>query len=80
MMKVSTLAPRSWRDVAFRDHSIRRVNRFERIEKKIRPDFDHKRLWLDDWEDFSEVRYRNVESLPLVQTSGGAVPLSVQLD
>lgn len=56
----------SWREVAFRDLSTREINRFEERERKLRLSFDQKRLWLDDWKDFSEVRERQVESLPIV--------------
>ena len=56
----------SWREVAHRDLSLREVNHFEERWRKLSIQFDSKRLWLNDWKDFKEVRKRPVESLPIV--------------
>lgn len=76
---VKVTAPRSWREVAFRELDIARINRFETTIKKIRPDFDSKRIWLEDWKSFRDVRRRNVDSLPLPLIDGTARPVPVDL-
>lgn len=65
-MSANRIAAISWRETVFRNESLRMINRFVSVDKHIRVDFDTKRLWLDDWRDYSDVGKRVVESLPLV--------------
>jgi len=55
----------TWREIAHRGWSTDKINLFSDIHKCIRVDFDQKRLWLHDWENWEEVLTRPVESLPL---------------
>lgn len=63
--KIIETKPLSWRQVAFRNLDPDQINHFVEVEKEITPAFDNKRFWLNDYTDFAEVRYRNVESVPL---------------
>lgn len=56
----------TWREIAFRGWCRDMINRFDVIPKKIDINFDQKRLWLDDWTDWSQVLKQNVDSLPLI--------------
>lgn len=62
--------PYSWREIVHRNLDPRNINRFEAIEKKLYIRFDKKRIWLDDYNDFSEVKDRVVTSLPVHQSIG----------
>ncbi|MBA7530895.1 hypothetical protein ES705_23106 [subsurface metagenome] len=59
----------TWREVAHRGWSNDNINLFSSLHKCIRVDFDQKRLWLQDWENWEEVLKRPVESLPLEANS-----------
>lgn len=63
---ISRVAPRGWREILHRKLPVEEMNRFVLQEKHLRVAFDRKRLWLEDWRNYSEVRQRTVESLPLV--------------
>lgn len=63
-VSIPTHRPLSWREAAFRGVDTSKVNRFMDFDKKIRPDMDHKRLWLEDWKTFKDVMKHTVESLP----------------
>lgn len=65
-LRSDRFAPLSWRVVVQRGLPNEMINRFVDQPRKLSVAFDTKRLWLDDWTDFSEVNKRNVESLPLV--------------
>lgn len=54
----------SWREVANRKMDIEYINRFIAAYKDLDLNFDTKRIWLNDYKDFSEVLHRNIESLP----------------
>lgn len=60
--RVTATAPHSWREVAFRGMELDQINRFVEQTKEVPVYGDAKRLWLNDWEDFSDVRVRNVTS------------------
>lgn len=57
--------PLTWRTVAVRHLNTDRINRFEEVPRELDVRFDRKRLWIDDWKDFSECMERNVSSFPL---------------
>lgn len=65
-MSIKRIAPQSWRETVFRNQSLRLINRFLETEKELKLNFDRKRLWLDDYTNYKQVRERTVESLPLV--------------
>lgn len=64
LLNISKERPYTWREVAHRGLSLDRINRFEEIPRKLRLNFDNKRIWLHDYEDYSEVFKRQVESVP----------------
>lgn len=55
----------SWREVAFHGWEHDKINLFEEQIKEVSCDFDRKRLWIDDYQRFSDILKYNVESLPL---------------
>lgn len=56
----------TWREVAFHNWSVDLINRFSHVDKKIDINCDQKRLWLNDWNNFSEVTKHKVDSIPFV--------------
>ena len=54
----------SWREVAHRNMHIDNINKFELLDKKLKVNFDTKRMWEDDYTDYSEVMKRIVYSYP----------------
>jgi hypothetical protein len=58
--------PYSWREVAHRNMDLTMINRFSNIPRDMNLNFDIKRIWLDDYKDFSEVRERVVDSVPRI--------------
>ena len=56
--------PFSWREVAHRKMDMDMINRFTDITKDMDLNFDRKRIWLEDYKDWSEVRERSVISVP----------------
>ncbi len=56
----------TWREVAFRGWDSSNINLFDELPKVININFDHKRLWIDDWKSWKEVMHRTVESYPLI--------------
>jgi len=65
-MDISKVRPFTWREVAHRNMDFDRINRFENMERRLRVNFDSKRIWLDDYKSFKEVRRRNIESVPWI--------------
>lgn len=63
-LNVVKLRPFTWREIAHRSMSFNKINRFEDVDRNLRLNFDTKRIWLEDYKDFSEVFKRNVESVP----------------
>lgn len=63
-LNVSRRRPFSWREVAYRGLPHDMINKFEELERALSLNFDTKRIWLDDYEDYSEVLKRNVDSVP----------------
>lgn len=59
-----TRQPLSWRQALLRNHEHMEINKFIEQSKRLRPDMDTKRIWLDDWKDWSEVLTRQVDSVP----------------
>jgi hypothetical protein len=55
----------TWREVAFHSWDTDRINRFEPCMKKMRVDFDRKRIWLNDYTNFRQVLKRQVSSVPI---------------
>ena len=62
---IPTVRAVTWRECAFHKWEKIRINRFEDTPKKLRCDFDCKRLWLGDYKRFDEILKRNVQSLPI---------------
>jgi len=56
----------TWREVIFHNWNKDMINQFATVDKKVDINFDQKRLWIDDWRNFSEVQTRKVESIPLI--------------
>ncbi len=61
---VSSMQPISWRQTLQRHYSKEEINRFSMQLKRLRPNMDEKRIWLDDWGDWSDVLKHNVMSVP----------------
>lgn len=59
----------TWREIAHRGWSLDKINLFDIIPKKINVNFDQKRIWLKDWDNWQSVLKRNIESAPLVYNS-----------
>ena len=68
-LKLSYKHAYTWREVAHRGWYNEKINLFENIPKQINVNFDQKRLWLNDWQDWTQVLERKVESLPLISPS-----------
>jgi len=56
----------TWREVIFHNWNKDLINQFTTLNKKVDINFDQKRLWINDWKNFSEVPNRKVESIPLI--------------
>ena len=69
VIKISSQHATTWREVAFRHTDTDTINLFADIQKDIRINFDTKRLWIDDYKDFREVKERKVISLPRMYDS-----------
>ena len=63
-MNIEKIRPITWREVAHRGMETDLINRFTSIPRKMRLNFDSKRIWLNDFKNYSEVFKRNVESVP----------------
>lgn len=61
---IEQVRPYSWREAVFRNLGTECINRFEVMNKNIDLCFDKKRIWLNDYESYSEVRKRNIDSVP----------------
>jgi hypothetical protein len=59
----------SWREVVFHNWPDDMINRFETAMRQVAVNFDQKRLWLNDWEKWSDVESRPVDSVPLIASS-----------
>ena len=56
----------TWREVIFHNWNKDLINQFTTLDKKVDINFDQKRLWINDWNNFSEIPDRKVESIPLI--------------
>ncbi len=56
----------TWREVIFHNWNKDMINQFTTVNKKVDINFDQKRLWLNDWSNFSDIQTRKVESIPLI--------------
>lgn len=56
--------PITWIETVYRNMSKDNINKFVTIPKKLRVNFDTKRIWLDNWKCFKDVKKRNVISIP----------------
>ncbi len=63
-INISRLRPHTWREISQRSWDTALINRFEEDTKRLHVNFDSKRIWLNDYEHYGEVRKRNVESIP----------------
>lgn len=63
-LKMGRVRPYTWREVAHRGLSLDRINLFEEMPRDLQINFDSKRIWLNDYTDYSEVLKRQVESVP----------------
>jgi predicted transcriptional regulator len=71
IITIEDIRPHTWREVIFHNWELDRINRFEIEFKNISVNFDRKRLWIDDYKNFGEVKKRKVDSLPRVSTRFG---------
>lgn len=58
--------PYSWREVNFHNWESEMINLFVNIKKNVNINFDKKRIWIDDYKEYTEVLKRNVYSIPIV--------------
>jgi len=58
--------PITWKEAAHRGLSNDMINRFIDIKKALDLNFDRKRMWVDDYVSFEEVRERPVFSAPFI--------------
>ena len=79
-LTIERLRPWSWKEVLHLGLDLALINRFEEQSKGLRVNFDAKRVWLDDWQDFADVRERNVYSVPLPVFWNGEKYSSIQPD
>jgi len=70
-ISMESIRPYTWREVIFHNWEKSKINCFTNIEKRLKIDFDCKRLWIDDWHSFREVKEHKVSSLPLFCTRLG---------
>lgn len=63
-VEITNNRPRTWKEVAYRNLEHNEINRFFDDVKKIRCDFDRKRIWLNDYQRFEEILERCVHSAP----------------
>lgn len=63
-LKIKEIRPYTWREVAFHGWDKILINQFHDDLKKIKPRFDTKRLWINDYNSFQDVFKRNIDSLP----------------
>lgn len=69
-IRMHKIRPYTWREVAFHNWGVKRINLFDNPEKYMRVNFDSKRIWLNDWQVFSDVPKRKVQSLPFPHIPG----------
>jgi hypothetical protein len=69
--KIQNVRAVTWKEVAFQNWSRSKINRFENQTKILKPDFDFKRLWLNDYTSFKDVPKRKVYSAPFFNTFRG---------
>lgn len=60
----SSMQPLSWRQTLQRRFGVDEINKWTMQLKHLRPDMDSKRIWIDDWTDWTHVLERNVLSIP----------------
>ncbi len=65
-LKVDVTHCNTWRETIFHNWDTSKINLFENKPRNIRVDFDKKRLWLNDWKNWTEPLQRSVESSPWV--------------
>lgn len=58
----------SWKETIFHGWDIETINKFSKQDRMIDVQFDQKRIWLDDYEKWSDVPTRIVESVPRIST------------
>jgi hypothetical protein len=63
VLKTKKVRPLSWREVVYRNMSLNKINRFVLNKHDLNLNFDAKRIWLDDYKHFGEVRKRCVQSI-----------------
>lgn len=63
---MSRQQPISWRQALNRNMETDHINRWLEHQKRLRVDMDRKRVWIDDWNYWSEISQRIVESTPFV--------------
>ena len=63
-IKIKVKRPLTWKEIIFHGWSIDKINLFTEQEKSFNINFDTKRIWLNDYNTFSEALTREVESIP----------------
>ncbi len=61
---IPAIRPLGWREVTFHGWDEELINQFIDVSKKIHINFDNKRIWINDWNTFDEIRLRKIESIP----------------
>lgn len=64
---VSSMQPISWRQALHRTHDKETINLWSKSLKRMKPNVDTKRVWIDDWVHWSEVLERTIVSVPKVR-------------
>lgn len=65
---IDVTRPHSWRLVMAMGWDTEKINLFETLPRKLKVNFDQKRLWFHDWQKFTDIPKRKVESVPLVNS------------
>ena len=65
--------PLSWREIVAHGWDTEDINEFREVERTLHVNFDHKRVWLNDWKTFLEVPTRKVQSVPRVMLPNGKI-------
>lgn len=63
VITITKKRPLGWREIVFHGWDTEGINEFIDVEKHLTPNFDRKRIWINDWETFRDVVSRKVSSI-----------------
>ena len=63
-ISVENIHVTTWKEATFRNLSEEEINKFGVIKKSLSPNFDIKRVWIDDYQTWDEIFRRKVFSTP----------------